>query len=69
MPPASHSTDRLPTMYGPGPFCHSCQTNQMLIINLLSNYLPDPSVRPLTLHSARLLLAQWDLRAPNTRPA
>lgn len=56
-------------MYGPGPFCHSCQTNQMLIINLLSNYLPDPSVRPLALHSARLLLAQWDLRAPNTRPA
>ncbi|KAF8973558.1 Ima1 N-terminal domain-containing protein [Flammula alnicola] len=40
---ASPSKDRLPTVYGPGPFCHSCQTNQMLIINLLSNYLPDPA--------------------------
>ncbi|KAF8203181.1 Ima1 N-terminal domain-containing protein [Pholiota molesta] len=39
----SPSKDRLPTMYGPGPFCHSCQTNQMLLINLLSNYLPDVS--------------------------
>ncbi|KDR85360.1 hypothetical protein GALMADRAFT_54086 [Galerina marginata CBS 339.88] len=39
---ASPSKDRLPTLYGPGPFCHSCQTNQMLIINLLSNYLPAP---------------------------
>ncbi|KAH9486593.1 Integral inner nuclear membrane protein ima1 [Psilocybe cubensis] len=38
---ASPSKDRLPTNYGPGPFCHSCQTNQMLLINLLSNYLPD----------------------------
>ncbi|KAF8807741.1 hypothetical protein BYT27DRAFT_7165839 [Phlegmacium glaucopus] len=37
---ASPSKDRLPTMYGSGPFCHSCQTNQMLIVNLLSNYLP-----------------------------
>ncbi|KAF9479720.1 hypothetical protein BDN70DRAFT_858067 [Pholiota conissans] len=40
---ASPSKDRLPTMYGPGPFCHSCQTNQMLLMNLLSNYLPDLS--------------------------
>lgn len=39
---ASPSKDRLPTLYGPGPFCHSCQTNQMLIVNLLSNYLPAP---------------------------
>ncbi|PPQ64508.1 hypothetical protein CVT26_002047 [Gymnopilus dilepis] len=39
---ASPRKDVLPTMYGPGPFCHSCQTNQMLIINLLSNYLPEP---------------------------
>ncbi|KAF4605057.1 hypothetical protein EYR40_003840 [Pleurotus pulmonarius] len=37
---ASPSKDRLPTMYGKGPFCHACQTNQMLIINLLANYLP-----------------------------
>ena len=41
---ASPSKDRLPTMYGSGPFCHSCQTNQMLIVNLLSNYLPSQEV-------------------------
>lgn len=39
---ASPSKDRLPTSYGPGPFCHNCQTNQMLLVNLLSNYLPPP---------------------------
>ncbi|KII93775.1 hypothetical protein PLICRDRAFT_101031 [Plicaturopsis crispa FD-325 SS-3] len=39
---ASPSKDRLPTMYGSGPFCHTCQTNQMLLMNLLSNYLPPP---------------------------
>ncbi|KAJ7786145.1 Ima1 N-terminal domain-containing protein [Mycena metata] len=36
------STDRIPTMYGPGKFCHTCQTNQMLLVNLLANYLPPP---------------------------
>ncbi|KAJ7487431.1 Ima1 N-terminal domain-containing protein [Mycena galericulata] len=36
------SQDRLPTMYGPGVFCHTCQTNQMLLVNLLANYLPSP---------------------------
>ncbi|KAK7059127.1 hypothetical protein VNI00_001753 [Paramarasmius palmivorus] len=30
-------------MFGKGPFCHACQTNQMLIVNLLSNYLPAPT--------------------------
>ncbi|KAK0464975.1 Ima1 N-terminal domain-containing protein [Desarmillaria tabescens] len=39
---ASPNKERLPTMYGKGPFCHTCQTNQMLLVNLLSNYLPDP---------------------------
>ncbi|OJA16235.1 hypothetical protein AZE42_00059 [Rhizopogon vesiculosus] len=34
--------DRLPSMYGTGQFCHTCQTNQMLLVNLLSNYLPPP---------------------------
>ncbi|KAJ7654983.1 Ima1 N-terminal domain-containing protein [Mycena polygramma] len=34
-------TDRLPTMYGPNVFCHTCQTNQMLLVNLLANYLPE----------------------------
>ncbi|TFK36868.1 Ima1 N-terminal domain-containing protein [Crucibulum laeve] len=37
---ASPSKDQIPTMYGPGPFCHTCQTNQMLLVNLMSNYLP-----------------------------
>ncbi|KAH7912996.1 Ima1 N-terminal domain-containing protein [Hygrophoropsis aurantiaca] len=39
---ASPSKDRLPSSYGRGQFCHTCQTNQMLLINLLSNYLPPP---------------------------
>ncbi|KAJ7492776.1 Ima1 N-terminal domain-containing protein [Mycena latifolia] len=36
------SKDRLPTLYSPGVFCHTCQTNQMLLVNLLANYLPPP---------------------------
>ncbi len=43
-PPASPRTDRLPTMYGKGVFCHTCQTNQMLLSNLLSNYIPPVDV-------------------------
>ncbi|KIJ68203.1 hypothetical protein HYDPIDRAFT_81318 [Hydnomerulius pinastri MD-312] len=39
---ASPSKDRLPSMYSKGQFCHTCQTNQMLLVNLLSNYLPPP---------------------------
>lgn len=39
---ASPSKDRLPSTYGKGPLCHTCQTNQMLLVNLLSNYLPPP---------------------------
>ncbi|KAF9822098.1 hypothetical protein IEO21_00092 [Rhodonia placenta] len=39
---ASPRKDRLPTMYGSGLFCHTCQTNQMLLANLLSSYLPPP---------------------------
>ncbi|KAF7796396.1 hypothetical protein EIP86_007573 [Pleurotus ostreatoroseus] len=35
--------DRLPSVYGQAVFCRTCQTNQMLIANLLSNYLPPPS--------------------------
>ncbi|CCM05198.1 uncharacterized protein FIBRA_07407 [Fibroporia radiculosa] len=34
--------DRLPSVYGSGMFCHTCQTNQMLLSNLLSSYLPPP---------------------------
>ncbi|KAK1228641.1 hypothetical protein PQX77_008235 [Marasmius sp. AFHP31] len=46
---ASPSKNSLPTIFGkgnPSAFCRNCQTNQMLILNLLSNYLPaqtDPS--------------------------
>ncbi|EIN14052.1 hypothetical protein PUNSTDRAFT_57446 [Punctularia strigosozonata HHB-11173 SS5] len=44
---ASPRKDRLPTMDAHARkaqlFCHTCQTNQMLIINLLSNYLPEPA--------------------------
>ncbi|KAF6766564.1 Ima1 N-terminal domain-containing protein [Ephemerocybe angulata] len=39
---ASPSKDQLPNIVRPGPFCHDCQTNQNLIMNLLSNYLPAP---------------------------
>jgi hypothetical protein len=42
---ASPSKDQLPNLPRPGKFCHNCQTNQMLIMNLLSNYLPAPEVR------------------------
>ncbi|KAI0651964.1 Ima1 N-terminal domain-containing protein [Trametes meyenii] len=39
---ASPRKDRFPSTYGHTVFCHTCQTNQMLITNLLSNYLPTP---------------------------
>ncbi|KAF8578730.1 hypothetical protein K439DRAFT_1416900 [Ramaria rubella] len=39
---ASPSKHRLPTKYGKAPFCHTCLTNQTLLMNLLSNYLPPP---------------------------
>ncbi|KAI0669785.1 Ima1 N-terminal domain-containing protein [Trametes maxima] len=39
---ASPRKDRFPSAYGNTVFCHTCQTNQMLITNLLSNYLPTP---------------------------
>ncbi|KAH9898288.1 Ima1 N-terminal domain-containing protein [Cubamyces lactineus] len=39
---ASPRKDRFPSAYGNAIFCHTCQTNQMLITNLLSNYLPPP---------------------------
>ncbi|EKM61132.1 uncharacterized protein PHACADRAFT_190271 [Phanerochaete carnosa HHB-10118-sp] len=43
---ASPRKDRLPMSYGTPVFCHTCQTNQMLISNLLSNYLPSPDNTP-----------------------
>ncbi|KAF8213217.1 Ima1 N-terminal domain-containing protein [Mycena galopus ATCC 62051] len=38
---SSIPNDKLPTVYGPAKnvFCHTCQTNQMLLVNLLANYL------------------------------
>lgn len=64
---ASPSKDRLPTLYGPGPFCHSCQTNQMLIVNLLSNYLPAPEVRTPPLSPVIDPRTYPFNRVPNTR--
>lgn len=43
MSQASPRTDRIRTEYRTNPFCHDCQTNQMLIVNLLGNFLPDSS--------------------------
>ncbi|KIJ54653.1 hypothetical protein M422DRAFT_200532 [Sphaerobolus stellatus SS14] len=42
---ASPSKSRFPTTYSKTPFCHTCLTNQTLLVNLLSNYLP-PSDDP-----------------------
>lgn len=39
---ASPDKNRFPSTYTTGQFCHTCQTNQMLLVNLLSNYLPHP---------------------------
>ncbi|KAG8684751.1 hypothetical protein FRC11_011645 [Ceratobasidium sp. 423] len=43
---ASPNRNRLPPSFSTNVFCHTCQTNQTLTMNLLSNYLPpssDPS--------------------------
>ncbi|KAI6047744.1 Ima1 N-terminal domain-containing protein [Pisolithus marmoratus] len=39
---ASPDKNRFLSTYTTGQFCHTCQTNQMLLVNLLSNYLPHP---------------------------
>ncbi|KAI1788778.1 Ima1 N-terminal domain-containing protein [Ganoderma leucocontextum] len=39
---ASPRKDRLPSTHGNTSFCHTCQTNQVLLQNLLANYLPPP---------------------------
>jgi hypothetical protein len=69
---ASPSKDRLPTIYGHlGPFCHTCQTNQMLLVNLLSNYLPPPDVclfmQLAPSFQSILLLTELRLRTTATR--
>ncbi len=46
LPVASPRKDRLPSTHRSTSFCHACQTNQMLLQNLLANYLPPPDVRP-----------------------
>lgn len=56
---ASPQKDRLPSMYSQrtqSPFCHECQTNQTLISNLMSNYLPSQDVRFTARHCSPLLL-------------
>ena len=41
---ASPRKDRLPSEHSNKPvFCHTCQTNQHLLVNLLANFLPDPA--------------------------
>jgi hypothetical protein len=44
---ASPRKDRLLTTFGSAPFCSTCQSNQRLIVSLLSSYLPpSDDVRP-----------------------
>ncbi|EJD45798.1 hypothetical protein AURDEDRAFT_184695 [Auricularia subglabra TFB-10046 SS5] len=38
----SASKTSLPSQFSSSVFCRSCQTNQMLLLNLMSNYLPEP---------------------------
>lgn len=50
LPLGSPRKDKLPTMHAPRIFCRTCQTNQTLYLNLLSNYLPsedDPNYESL----------------------
>ena len=55
---ASPRKDRLLTTFGSAPFCSTCQSNQRLIISLLSSYLPpSDDVRPRSLvHSTCSLI-------------
>ena len=47
---ASPRKDRLLTTFGSAPFCSTCQSNQRLIVSLLSSYLPpSDGVRPRSL--------------------
>ncbi|KAI0271416.1 Ima1 N-terminal domain-containing protein [Gloeopeniophorella convolvens] len=47
---ASPRKDRLRTTFGTAPFCSTCQSNQRLVVSLLSSYLPpsddDPDYEP-----------------------
>ncbi|KAH9984635.1 Ima1 N-terminal domain-containing protein [Russula compacta] len=47
---ASPRKDRLLTTFGTAPFCPACQSNQRLVVSLLSSYLPpsddDPDYEP-----------------------
>lgn len=38
---AHRSSARLPNSAPSSPFCHTCQANQTLVVNLLATYLPD----------------------------
>ena len=62
---ASPRKDRLPSAYGSADFCHTCQTNQMLLTNLLSNYLPPPDVSCVLLSC--ICLSQWFFRLQDPR--
>lgn len=41
-------------------FCRSCLANQMLIMNMLANYLPDDDVSSLSLYDGRVQLNKQD---------
>ncbi|EPQ60514.1 hypothetical protein GLOTRDRAFT_68209 [Gloeophyllum trabeum ATCC 11539] len=51
---ASPSKERFLSVYTKTPFCHACTTNQMLLTNLLANYLP-PASSPEYEHRLRML--------------
>ncbi|PCH33734.1 hypothetical protein WOLCODRAFT_129941 [Wolfiporia cocos MD-104 SS10] len=55
--------DRLPTTHSTNFFCRTCQTNQMLIANLLSNYLPSPEHPKYQQRSAALAEYQRSIEA------
>ena len=65
-PTASPNKDRLPSTYAKPPFCHTCQTNQMLLVNLLSNYLPPPQASPS--QNAYIYISNHAFAAPRLRP-
>ncbi|KAF9651998.1 hypothetical protein BDM02DRAFT_3090013 [Thelephora ganbajun] len=67
---ASPRKDRFLPSYGKTVFCHTCQTNQMLLTNLLANYLPSPEdpEYPARLASLPSYQASVELRYPPVCP-
>ncbi|KAA1471585.1 hypothetical protein DENSPDRAFT_929684 [Dentipellis sp. KUC8613] len=62
---ASPRKDRFLPTFGGTPFCDVCLSNQRLLHNLLSSYLPPPEVRPFLLSlSLHLHLPLFSLTSP-----